>query len=354
MRKTVWKRIGGTMLVLGGCCAFSAADQPKRTEPAAPEATQYGVRMTPGIARAFAGLWLSDVLGEETKIPVAKQDRLAVSAALVLLRDARENGQALQSFLEQGLEAMAYQGQLKGERAAEFAAQSGAVVKTANKMIDALSDASKQILTASEQAELNEALNQARTLLSKFERRMARWSSGKIEEAESPFDVEYEPVGPESGPPPSQALRQAMATAKWSMTQLGTGSWSQLVRASGEFFDFDAEQTARADALLKTFGEKAAAVMTPQWREQVRKNRIESNLLIRITEPKEPRLYRLMRAYDELIVPLNEMEGELLEAVLGLARPEQRASGLAGARRLGREYGLTDDELRTLPSLEPR
>jgi len=251
------------------------------------------------------------------------------------------------------MEAMAAtNGRFSPEVAQEFARRSPALIKTGRDVIQALSDEAGRLLPPAQRAEIEDKLREHRLWLTKFERRMTRWSNGGADADERPFDVEREGVESESNNPSAEPMRRSRRSVDWEMRRLGPESWSRFLHNAGEFFKFDEAQLAKGMELLATYKAKAAAIMTDAWKTDVRRNRTQYYLQWTLQEqPTAPWVYRLERDYKRTIEPIRALERTFYEEIIALATPAQRAAALAAARDVGKEHGLADEELRALPKL---
>ena len=112
------------------------------------------------------------------------------------------------------------------------------------------------------------------------------------------------------------------------------------------FFKFDDTQMARGVQLLTEYSRRAEPIMTPQWRQKARENRVKNSLRRSLNrEGLQPWIFHLESESRELMAPLKELENEFCDKVIALARPEQRDAAIGTLRERAAQHGLEFTEL---------
>lgn len=355
------------------CEAF--AEEPEIQPPPVPEPvvgaappeevmrpTTLGVRLTPEIARGIARNWIQEELGEELALDQQQEEQLAGAFSDRMLRLAHGNQERLQSFVESFLEtALKTHGRFSPESSQDFARQSGPVAPVMREFLDGVAEDARPVLRPDQLPRFEEELSRQRRAVDRFEQRVNAWSRGEYKEGENllqDLEAEYE-ADKRPGEQVSPELRRARQMARWSIRHLGTQEWARFLNAARFLFKFDAAQTARGDALLAEYRAKADAIMTPEWKERIQRNRTQANMRFALQGfPTGPWLFRLDREYETEIQPIHDLGREFRSAVLDLATPQQRTAVLADVRATAEKHGLPVDDtdaalLRLTPQTAP-
>ncbi|MCL2330882.1 MAG: hypothetical protein FWC56_06235, partial [Phycisphaerae bacterium] len=127
--------------------------------------------------------------------------------------------------------------------------------------------------------------------------------------------------------------------------------WGQFLVDAKQTFGMSAAQFNAGQEILKSYREKAEAIMTYEWRQQVQRNRYKSYVQnVNVGEPTGPYLYAVEREYRQLTRPLLEIKRAFHRDVIALTTYEQRTKVLEGLQKYGMSHGMTGDEL-SLPAM---
>ena len=178
---------------------------------------------------------------------------------------------------------------------------------------------------------------------------MDRWVEGKMEKGEQPFDNLEQEDNPEEDqrePPKSKEMRKAEGTAAWEVRRLGPDEWKQFLNRARNFLNLDEEQYAKGQKLLKEYRDRAESLMTDEWKEQIRKNRIKHHFRRELKDQSiAPWIYHLDREYNELAKPVKELGSTFRREVMALATDQQRQDALAELQEFADKHGMTPDEM---------
>jgi hypothetical protein len=355
-----------TLLLLVGP-AFGQNTRPDDVAEMRP--TKLGLQITPQLARAATRNWVLDQLGykawfqddSDGKVQVsdAQKDRLNDAAAERLLRGIDRDPEKVRTFCEGAIETILLSGEnrrrLKGDDAKRLAGQTEPMLPLFRQFVDGFAEDARTILEPDQYAALEKNLGKVRRRMDRLDKKVERWKSGDIkEEGERLFEGLDDPEPEETKKDEElteeekqrrEALRNARNTTKWQIRQLGPFEWAQFIYMAGYFFKFDDEQTKQAEQLLEDYRGRAEAVMTPEWKADVRRNRIYYNLRYHLDEHKEgPWVYHLDRDYDEMTRPITELGEEFRKAVIALATDEQRQAAVEQVREMLARHGMSYED----------
>ena len=312
---------------------------------------QYGLRLTPRIAGGFSRLAIKQGLGEKLDLSDQQVEELSDATARRIMQLGHEDGFDVQSMLEYLIPAMTVNnGRLDGESGQELARRMLPVLGSYRKLLKGFTRDARPVLSAEQNRQLDEVLEEARGELKPFEKRMKKWAAGEVEEGTNPFDDPPREPRKNDGKkedPKRQALRQAENMTRWQIRRLGPPEWRRLLFATQHYFKFDDEQRAEGGGILDHYTAEAEAVMNDKWKEGLRRNRIQYNLRwsLRDEFPTGPWVYHLDRAYEEAIEPVEELGKAFRKEIYGLATAEQRQAFDETIRQVGGDHGMTEQEI---------
>jgi len=244
------------------------------------------------------------------------------------------------------------QGKLTPELARDFAKRAKPMIPVFRDLLEGVAKDARPVLDAEQARQMQREIEKQLGMLEKFEARMKRWADGDVKEkGEDPFDdleptekddeADGEEVDKETKQR-RQALKHARRSAKWELRRIGPSEWSRFLIGAQYFLRFDDEQVAKAEALLEDYRGRAEAIMTDEWKQRLRRNRIRHQLRWQVRELADgPWMYHLTREYEELAGPIRKMGWDFRKEVLALAADEQREAALARIREQVEKHGLT-------------
>jgi hypothetical protein len=313
--------------------------------------TAHGIRLTPEMARAFSAAWLGENLGEHVTLTEDEQVKLSGAAAkryMNLSRMHEREGAELIEFAIENL--LASKGKFTAEMSTEFARRAMPHIPWAREFIEGVRDDAGKLLPPAKAAQVRERLTRPLRALGAFDAMMQRWSQGQFKEGDRPFIDSIEQadkaLGDQKSPqaaPQTPAMRRAQRVAGYQIRQIGPPSWREFLNGARRLFGFDAEQAAKAEKLLADYTAKAEAIMTPAWKSKLRQNRIRNSFQYTIpSDALGPWLFHLEKEYNELQQPVQDLEADFRQHVLGLATDQQRASVLTKVQEAAAGLGLTE------------
>ena len=313
--------------------------------------TKRGVRLTPGMAEVFSRAWLANEVEQEVALSDDQRERLTKTMAKQAMKLAHQNGQAAQAFLEYWIESLpADHGRFEPRQGPEFAQRVRPLIPVMRDFYHGVGDEARSVLEPDQMKAMQAAVAKADRVLDRFEERMNRWGDGAAAEGGNPFDGLEEAAearGTETATTRhSEPRRRAEDQVRWNMDQLGPKDWRQFLANARRFFQFDDEQFARGQQLLGEYQGKARALMTRDWSEQVRRNRLKYFARSSFQEQAlGPWVFHLEREYDEAVGPLRAMGQAFRRKVLALATEPQWSTALAEIAKAASEHGMTAAEL---------
>lgn len=317
--------------------------------------TEHGLRLTPDMARAMTRAMAAG-MGKEFKLTTGQQEQLSDGYARRLMEIARKYEEQGQAFSEYAIESiwMSFGSGGPGmkftpDMAREFSQRAGPVLPAFRELIDGLDEEARAAFPEESYARFHKELEKPRQVMDRFEEKMQRWSQGQMKEGEHPFSDLDEPATRPADAPPEKPrtpeVRQAEQMADWTLSTAGITEWRFFLNQVKEHFKFDEQQSEKATRILADYTSRAEAIMTPEWKEAVRQNRIKVNLRNQLKGvPTIPWMWRLQHEYDTALKPIRELGWSFRKDILALLTPQQREAALSEITARAVEHGLSVDD----------
>ncbi|MDM8005605.1 MAG: hypothetical protein QUV05_05570 [Phycisphaerae bacterium] len=318
--------------------------------------TQHGIRLTPRLARAFAGMWIHETLEKDIGAALSDEQKQKLSETISqkMMRMGHAYGPKVAPFLEFAFENMgAGQRNIKPEKAKEFAEKAKETLPIWRELFGSMTEDCRPYLDEDQLREIERKQRQIEKALDRFDDRMDRWSRGEVKEGEEPFDeldddLEDDPTeGQADGNKPRKPpeVRSAERRALWLTRDLDPGNWAQFLDQVRQTFKLTDEQYARGRELLKDHTARARVIATPEWRQRARRNRALYSMSSTLyKESPAPWLFHLDQEYDEMVKPVLDIQKAFRLEIMGLVTREQREAVLAELREFAEKHGMTADE----------
>jgi hypothetical protein len=318
--------------------------------------TQHGIRLTPRLARAFAGVWIHEALEKDIGAALSdeQKQKLSETVSQKMMRMGHAYGPKVAPFLEFAFENMGPgQRNIKPEKAKEFAEKAKETLPIWRELFGSMTEDCRPYLDEDQLREIERKQRQIEKALDRFDDRMDRWSRGEVKEGEEPFDeldgdLEDDPTeGQADGNKPKKPpeVRSAERRALWLTRDLDPGNWAQFLDQVRQTFKLTDEQYARGRELLKDHTARARVIATPEWRQRARRNRALYSMSSTLyKESPAPWLFHLDQEYDEMVKPVLDIQKAFRLEIMGLVTREQREAVLAELREFAEKHGMTADE----------
>jgi hypothetical protein len=330
------------------------------TEPVPPppedvmRPTRRGFRFTPGILQLGTRAWLREGPFADVDFDERQQAALSEKFSHRLMELSDREGEKVRELVETWLESvLTGSNKLTAEMKQRLGQQASDFVPAMRELVKDFARDARPLLTDGQWELFKEDLRQQFQNLERFEKKVQRWADGGAREDETLDDLDLEgevtpegAVQPGKGGRPTRALLNARRQADSDVQKLMPGSWREFLLSAKAFFLLDDKQMAQGERLLADYRRRAEPIVTPQWRGQVRENRVKYNLRGSLNrEGLGPWIFHLDNAYNELIAPLKELEKEFRDQVIALATPAQRDAAVAKLRQRAAEHGLQFGDL---------
>jgi hypothetical protein len=318
--------------------------------------TKHGIRLTPALARAVSRAWIGEMVENDMGGMLSEDQKAKLSETMArrMMEMGHKYGKQVGPFLELTIEQIGPGGfEVKPDKVKEFGRQAKETVPVWREFFGHMAEDFGPYLDERQKASLKEKQELIEKGIDRFEKRMDRWSNGDRKEKEEPFDdldnLEEEKAkeGSEDGKSKkAPEMKSAERRAAWAMRRIDPMSWREFLSNVRNTFKLTDEQYAQGQAVLEKYTAKAREIMTPEWREKVRRNQIMQNMQDAWRkESPAPWLYHLTREYNELVKPLTEMEKAFRIEVLNLVTRDQREAVIRDLREFAAKHGMTDAEM---------
>jgi hypothetical protein len=313
------------------------------------KATDIGVRFTPRMAQAVGSLFAREMKGQyELSDEQVNDVRQIISTRL--MKTVSDNAVTGRDMIEMMMETvMENDGRFPKESAQQFATLAKPLIPAIHDLFRNTAGEIGKKMTVKQRLKFTADMAAATAGLAVFENRMKRWEEGKVGDGANPFwdPADNDPSKAEAAnedPNEKAEHRRARQRAERQMNwRLNCEEqWAGYIKKAAEFYDFDEAQNTSAKAILTDMTERAKAIMTPQWQESVRQNRIAQSLTWETpgSFSQGPWMFRLESQYEQLTKPLDDLTSELKRRIEGLPTSAQRAKAQEKIRQALTEKGL--------------
>jgi len=302
--------------------------------------TDVGMRFTPGMARAIAKqMSRQGVFARELGIPEDKADQAAESMARRMMEMAHKGSEQGQAFFEFAFESlMDNNGRFTPDSGRRWAELSKPLIPAFREMMTGMAEDMRPMIPPAKQPAFAGKMLALGVAIDAYEKKMQRWSEGKVGENENPFDnrePDPDKLAAESQSGEPSAVRESRRQAEQNIQWETTGGWRNLVDRAVEYYKLTDAQKQSAESILRELEERAKQMMTEDWRTKVTANRMQYHLGRRGGNLwNTPWMWRNEREYQNLLKPIKDLTAELRDRLEQLPTTEQRdaADGDAAAR----------------------
>ena len=331
-------RGGRRVMALGVVCALAAwalaqaPAEPAATEQPSGQPMEYGIRFTPGIARAVARSYVQDVLVQRYKLDASKVEQATEAVARRFMDMAHQFDDAgFADKFGQMIEGV-MAGQTEQESSPAIQPRSGKAIADAMKpampgvrdLIRGIAQDVRPMLAPKEQLRFGSELLAFTTAMNAFDEALDRWSKGDVRPGENPFEGGGKPKLDESGQ--SAAYKAAQQMAQRDLDKGEWDGWAQYVEEAKRLYALDEGQAAGANSILSECLDHAAQyTKSEDWRRKVERNRVWINLFTALQiGPAHPLRYCLDRNYGQLLDPIHAIGEELKQRIDAIPTAAQR------------------------------
>jgi len=325
--------------------------------------TAHGVRFTRRMADGIGRTMVRHQLTRNMTIDDQRKEQLAriVSdrAWDLKQRYGPQGATAVETFYEMLLRQAGAPGTtFTPEQARAFSEKVGPGSRIVREFWEGILDDADPILDDAQFEELEKEADQALKLNRRFEQKMERWSRGEVGENESLFDGmspdDEDSSATEGQRGKSREYQRAERTARWATQNLGPETWRRFLADAGRMLDFDAEQKAEGEEILRDYTRQAEEIMTREWRAKVLANRVQEQIRRMVPdEPLEPWVFHLDMEYKKLTGPVQKLGRAFRAEIISLADADQIELIADELRKVGRDHGMAPEELTAIMHLFP-
>jgi hypothetical protein len=334
---------------------------PPPSEPAATAApgeeimrpTQGGLRFTPKMAKGMARVIASEFSDDPNR------DKLAELLERRLWDMKEKHGQeavvAIECLYETTLSQEA-EGNLPdrdkahtttfdADAAREVSRKVSPGVKLFQEFWQGFLDDARQVTPEDELRQMTKHTQETLEMTRRFQEKMDRWSRGEVRPDEGLLDgIDEDDIAAEKSGQSKEYI-EAEREVRWEVSRRSGMEWEWFLNQCVEVLRFDDAQKTAGRKLLEEYREKAAVIMTTEWKARLLANRVRHRLKWRCSgQPLEPWVFRLDQEYKQMIRPIDEMGVAFHRDVVALARSDQWEQMLAGLRKVATEQGMKPEE----------
>lgn len=225
------------------------------------EEMEPGVRFTPAMARAFAGVYTKHVLKNRYEMPedqVKQARELVARRFMQLAHQVDEPGRELvERFME---EQFAHQGGggsggfMPPTFGKEFAERLLPLLPEIRDMVRGVAQDVRPMLPLKQQLKMAGDMMAFKTAVDGFEATMQKWASGEVTEYKDPFRGERRTEKDEEGQ--TRRLKNARNAARRAIERPKSQQWESYVEKFKELYQLDEAQAATADSILREHVER--------------------------------------------------------------------------------------------------
>ncbi|NLE58667.1 MAG: hypothetical protein GX616_09925 [Planctomycetes bacterium] len=346
----------GLLVLFSVSTAAAQTRAPQGNNDSMDRPTEAGFRITPGMARMFAGAWTGR-LTAHLGLDQSKADEATEKAArrfMQMVHQMDGPGQELvERFMEEQLSAAA-----RGEHSfvprgfgKEFGERVVPLVPAIREMARGTVQDIRPMLPLKQQFKLAGEMMAFNKGLDAFEERMRQWASGQADTTRNPFEDENREVKlDELGQ--SSDLKRAREQAQNTLDKEATALWERYVKDAKAFYGFDESQSATVDSVLRECLERAERLRTDeQWRGKYYRNRVWQRMLFRLPDGwNHPLMSLLAEEQADLIAGFKVIEEDLKTRIDRIPTPSQRRTAEQRIESLLADKGF---EMRTTVGTAP-
>lgn len=276
-------RQGGARVALALLCAWGPAVALAQERWDA-EDREPGVRFTPAMARAFAGIYTQHVLRNRYEMPEDQDEQareLVARRFMQLAHQIDEPGRELvERFME---EQFAHQGGggsggfMPPTFGKEFAERLLPLLPEIRDMVRGVAQDVRPMLPLKQQLKMAGDMMAFKTAVDGFEATMQKWASGEVTEYKNPFRGERRLEKDEEGQ--TRRLRNARNAARREIEGPKSQQWESYVEKFKELYQLDEPQAATADSILREYTQREERLLAdPDLCDRVYQGRLWTNM----------------------------------------------------------------------------
>lgn len=336
-------------LRLAACLCLAAftvplAAQPPATQPGEDvmRPTELGMRLTPGMARAFARYFVKDELAVEFELNEPSQAKAADAIARRLMESAHKNAPQAQAFLEGSLQIlMETEGQFTPESGKRWAELNKPMIPAFRELITKMAEDVRPLVPLKHLPGFTGRMLMISTAMEAYEKRMDRWAKGEAREQDNPFRDELDLDEDDASPAgESVEVRRARRSSDESVKWLTGQRWKALVESAIRYYVFTEPQKESARSILREIQYRGQQVQTDEWKARFLANRMRAFVGASATTWHSPYMWELDREEKELCRPFEALTEELQDRLMQVPTTDQKDAALGRIKAHLEKQGL--------------
>lgn len=319
--------------------------------------SEYGFRLTPGVARGMAYEFTTSLLVGRYGLDRDKSEQATELVARRLLETAHKLDGPLQLLvercLEEQLEALTQEpwggpgsalNHIPPAFRAEFAERLAPMMPAVRELAVNVTRDVRPMLPAAQQLKMAGDMIAFHAAFDAFDHVVQKWSRGESVDDDDPLRaVRRKVMRATHGE--SEELANCRGLAQRIVDLGGSAKWEAYVSDAKAFYQLDEAQSATADSVLREVLKRArAAAANENWRAKLYCNRLWYLVLFQDSEDRLELVRILVQdEYDDLMKPISELEDELKARIDRIPTQAQRAAAAESVRAWLEEDGFRED-----------
>jgi hypothetical protein len=320
--------------------------------PGDPTGPAEGVRFTPGMARALAGVYTREVLKNRYQLPDDKTEAAQELVARRLMQMAHKVDEPgrdlLERFVEEQLDQQSRDEGVGGFMppgfGREFADRVAPILPEVRQLVRDVSQDVRPMLGMKQQLKMAGDLMGFKTAVDGFEETMKKWSSGEITDYSDPFRPQRMKKKGEDGE--TETLKNARQGAKADVERLRADGWKSYLDKMKQLYGLDEAQVATGESILREYADREKRLIAdPAWRERSYRGTLWSNLVWQLPNAyMHPARQLLEDQRAEAREPLDQLENDFKSRLERIPTSAQRRTAEVRVQNLLKEKGLQTTE----------
>jgi hypothetical protein len=234
--------------------------------------TEYGIRLTPGMARAMSRWTIREVFVKRYELDESRVDEATELMARRIMQFAHEHEAAGRELIEFAItEALEHKTRSRDEGmegmplglARGIGTRLLPVMPSIRDATDGVMQDIRPMLSLKQQIRFTGEVTAVNVALDAFDKNMQRWAAGDVDPFGDPFksgDAKFK----KDADGQTQTLKRIRGGAEADSRREPGGDWDRYVEQAKQYYQLDESQAAAADSLLRDYKQRAKIAVAPE------------------------------------------------------------------------------------------